>query len=86
MDLTRTFQRFVVVLLIITVTGRFLNYVDLVVVFAGTLAPEITTVIGPLITSISPVAIVVAPFTTFMVVVPTMVIGFIVPVQWVLGA
>jgi hypothetical protein len=86
MDLTRTFQSFVIVLLIITATGRFLNYVDPVVVFAGTLAPEITAVIGPPIASISPVMIVVASFVTFAVVVLTTVIGFIIPVQWVLGA
>jgi hypothetical protein len=60
--------------LIITATGRFLNYVDLMVIFVGTLAPEITAVIGPTITSISLVTIVVAPFMTFTVVILTTVI------------
>jgi hypothetical protein len=37
MDLTGTLQSFVVVLLIVTVTNRFLDRVDLMVVFAGRL-------------------------------------------------
>jgi hypothetical protein len=87
MDLARTLQSFVVILLIVTATSRFLDRVDLMVVFAGTLASVITAVIGPPITIISAVAIVVvAPVATFAVVVPTTVIGFIVPAQWVLGA
>jgi hypothetical protein len=44
-------------------------------------------IIGPPITIISAVAIVVvAPVTTFAVVVLTTVIGFLVPARWVLGA
>jgi hypothetical protein len=87
MDLARTLQSFVVNLLIITVTSRFLDRVDLMVIFTGTLASVITAIIGPPITIISAVTIVVvAPFMTFVVVVPTMVIGFIVLVRWVLGA
>jgi hypothetical protein len=85
MDLTRTLQNFVVILLIITGTSRLLDHVDLVVIFAGTLASVITAIIGPPITIISAVAIVVAPVTTFMVVVPTTVIGFIILAQCVLG-
>jgi hypothetical protein len=87
MDLVRTLQSFVVILLIVTATSRFLDRVDLTVVFAGTLASVITVIIGPPITITSAVAIVVvAPVTTFTVVVPTTVIRFIVPVRWVLGA
>jgi hypothetical protein len=85
MDLTRTLQNFVVILLIITGTSRLLDHVDLVVIFAGTLASVITAIIGPPITIISAVAIVVAPVTTFMVVVPTTVIGFIILAQCMLG-
>jgi hypothetical protein len=59
MDLARTLQSFVVILLMVTVTSRFLNYVDLMVVFVGMLASVITVIIGPLITIISMVAIVV---------------------------
>jgi hypothetical protein len=87
MDLAGTLQSFVVILLIVTVTSRFLDHVDLMVVFAGTLASVITAIIGPPITIISAVAIVVVtPVMTFTVVVSTMVIGFIIPAQWVLGA
>jgi hypothetical protein len=88
MDLTRALQSFVVILLIVTATSRFLDHVDLMVVFAGTLASKITAIIGPPITIISAAAIVVvvAPVVTFVVVVPTTVIGFIVPARWVLGA
>jgi hypothetical protein len=89
MDLTRTLQSFVVILLIVTATSRFLDRVDLMVVFAGTLASVITVIIGPPIMIISAVAIVVvvvAPVVTFAVVVPTTVIGFIVPTRLVLGA
>jgi hypothetical protein len=87
-DLARTLQSFVVILLIVTMTSRFLDRVDLMVVFARTLASIITMIVGPPITIISAVAIVVvvAPVATFAVVVPTMVIGFIVPTWWVLGA
>jgi hypothetical protein len=86
MDLTRTLQSFVVILLIVTVTSRFLDRVDLMVVFTRTLASVITVIIGPPITIISVVTIVfvVAPVVTFTVVVPTTVIGFIVPARWVL--
>jgi hypothetical protein len=87
MDLAGTLQSFVVILLIVTVTDRFLDRIDLMVVFVGTLASVITVIIGPPIMIISAVMIVVvAPVATFMVVVPTMVIGFIVPVRLVLGA
>jgi hypothetical protein len=87
MDLARTLQIFVVVLLIVTVTSRFLDRVDLMVIFAGTLASVITAIIEPPITIISAVAfVVVAPITTLVIVVPTTVIGFIIPVRWVLGA
>jgi hypothetical protein len=87
MDLAGTLQSFVVILLIVTAIGMFLDRIDLVVVFARTLASVITMIIGPPITIISAIAIVVVtPVVTFMVVVPTTVIGFIVPARWVLGA
>jgi hypothetical protein len=88
MDLTRTLQSFVVILLIATTTSRFHDRVDLMVIFAGTLASVITVIIRPPITIISAVAIivVVAPVVTFTIVVPTTVIGFIVPVRWVFEA
>jgi hypothetical protein len=89
MDLARTLQSFVVILLIVTATSRFLDRVDLMVVFAGTLASVITAIIGPPITIISAIAIVVvvvAPVATFAVVVPTTVIRFIVSARWVLEA
>jgi hypothetical protein len=88
MDLARTHQSFVVILLIVMATSRFFDHVDLMVVFAGTLAFVITAIIGPPISIILAVAIVVvvAPVTTFIVVVPTTVIGFIIPAQWVLRA
>jgi hypothetical protein len=86
MDLARTLQSFVVILLIVTTTSRFPGRIDLMVVFAGTLASVITAIIGPPITIVSAVAIVVAPVVTFAVVVPTMVIRFLVPAQWVLRA
>jgi hypothetical protein len=73
--------------LIVTVTSRFLDRIDLVVVFAGTLASVITAIIGPPITIVSAVAIVVvALIVMFTVVVPTTVIRFLIPVRWVLGA
>jgi hypothetical protein len=87
MDLAGTLQSFVVSLLIVTVTNRFLDRVDLMVVIAGALASVITMIIRPRITIILAVAIVVvAPVVTFMVVVLTTVIGFLIPVQWVLRA
>jgi hypothetical protein len=88
MDLARTLQSFVVILLIVMATSRFLDRVDLMVVFTGTLASVITAIIGTPIMIISVVAIVaiVASVMTFAVVVPTMVIGFIIPARWVLGA
>jgi hypothetical protein len=88
MDLAGTLQSFVVILLIVTATSRFLDHVDLMVVFPGTLASAITVIIGPPITIISAVAIVVvvAPVATLVVVVPTTVIGLLVPTLWVLGA
>jgi hypothetical protein len=87
MDLERTLQSFVVILLIVMVTSRFLDRIDLMVVFAGALAFVITTIIGPPITIISVVVIVVVvPVMTFVVAVPTTVIGFLVPAWWVLGA
>jgi hypothetical protein len=70
MDLTRTLQSFVVILLIVTVTSRFLDHVDLMVVFAGTLASVITAIIRPPVVIISVIAIVVvAPVAMFAVVV-----------------
>jgi hypothetical protein len=89
MDLAGTLQSFVVILLIVIVTCRFLDCVDLMVVFAGALASIITAIIGPPITINSAVAIVVvvvAPVVMLAVVVPTMVIGLLVLAQWVLGA
>jgi hypothetical protein len=87
MDLAGTLQSFVVILLIVTMTSRFLDCVDLMVVFMGTLASIITANIGPPIMIISAVAIVVVALVmTFTVVVLTMVIGFIVPTRWVLRA
>jgi hypothetical protein len=88
MDLAGTLQSFVVILLIVTATSKFLDRVDLMVVFAGTLASAITMIIGPPITIISAVAIVVvvAPVATLVVVVPTTVIRLLVPTLWVLGA
>jgi hypothetical protein len=80
MDLAGTLQSFVVILLIVLVTSRFLDRIDLMVVFAGTLASVITAIIGPPITIISAVVVVVvAPVATFAVVVQTTVIRFIVP-------
>jgi hypothetical protein len=87
MDLAGTLQSSIAILLIITLTSRFLDRVDLMVVFAGVLASVITTIIGPPITIILAVTIVVvAPVATFAVIVPTTVIGFLVPAWWVLGA
>jgi hypothetical protein len=75
MDLVRNLQIFVVILLIVTATSRLLDRVDLMVVFAGVLAFVIITIIGPPITIISAVAIVVvAPVMTFAVVIPAMVL------------
>jgi hypothetical protein len=92
-DLAGTLQSFVVILLIVTATSRFLDHVDLMVIFAGALASVITVIIGPPITIILAVMIisavtivVVAPVVTFAVVVLTIVIGFLVPTRWVLGA
>jgi hypothetical protein len=87
MDLVGTLQSFVVILLIVKATSRFLDHVDLMVVFVGTLASVIIAIIGPLITIISAVMIVVvAPVVMLTVVVPTMVIGFLISAWWVLGA
>jgi hypothetical protein len=88
MDLARTLQSFVVILLIVTATDRFLDRVDLMVIFAGTLDSVITVIIGPPITIslVIAIVVVVAPVATFAVVVPTMVIRFIISARWVLGA
>jgi hypothetical protein len=88
MDLAGTLQSFVVILLIVMVTSRFLDHVDLMVVFMGALASVITAVIGLPITIISAVMIVVvvAPVATLTVVVSTTVIELLIPTQWVLGA
>jgi hypothetical protein len=87
MDLAGTLQSFVVILLIVTVTSRFLDRVDLMVVFTGKLASVIIAIIGPPITIISAVAIVVVALVmTLAVVVLTTVIMFLIPVRWVLGA
>jgi hypothetical protein len=88
MDMTGTLQSFVVILLIVMMTSRFLDHIDLMVVFVGALASVITMIIRPPITIISAIAIVVAValVATLVVVVPTMIIGLLVPVQWVLGA
>jgi hypothetical protein len=88
MDLTRTLQSFVVILLVVTATSRFLDRVDLMVVFAGTFASVITTIIGPpiMIISVVMIVVVVVSVVMFAVVVPTTVIGFIIPARWVLGA
>jgi hypothetical protein len=87
MDLAGTLQSFVVILLIVTATSRFLDRVDLMVIFTEMLASVITTIIRPPITIISTVVIVVvAPIAMFAVVVPTTVIGFIVLTRWVLWA
>jgi hypothetical protein len=86
-DLAGTLQGFVVILLIVTATSRFLDRVDLVVVFTGALASVIAVIIGPPIMIISVVAIViVAPVMTFTVVVPTTFIGLLISARWVLGA
>jgi hypothetical protein len=80
MDLAGTLQSFVVILLIVTATSRFLDRVDLMVVFAGALASVITTIIRPPITIILAVMIVVvAP-------VAITVIEFLVSTRWVLRA
>jgi hypothetical protein len=88
MDLARTLQSFVVILLIVMTTSRFLDRVDLMVVFTGTLARVITVIIGPSITIISAVAIVVfvASIVTFVVVGLTMFIRFLILAWWLLGA
>jgi hypothetical protein len=87
MDLAGTLQSFVVILLIVAVTSRFLNRVDLMVVFARALASVITVIIGPPITIISAVMIVVvAPVATVAVAIPTTVIGFLILARWVFGA
>jgi hypothetical protein len=68
-------------------TNRFLDRVDLVVVFMGALASVIAVIIGPPITIISAIVIVVvAPVATFVVVVPTTFIGLLIPAWWVLRA
>jgi hypothetical protein len=87
MDLARTLQSFVVVLLIVTMTSRFLDRVDLMVVFMGTLASVITAIIEPPITIISAVAfIVVTPLVTLAIVVLTTFIEIIISARWVLRA
>jgi hypothetical protein len=86
MDLAGTLQSFVLILLIVTATSRFLDHVDLMVIFARTLASIITTIIGPPIMIISAVTIVVVLIMMFVVVVSTTVIGFIVSAWWVLRA
>jgi hypothetical protein len=88
MDLAGTLQSFVVILLIVATTSRFLNRVDLMVVFAGALASVITAIIRPPVVIISAVTIivVVVPVTTVVVAVPTTIIGFLVPARWVFGA
>jgi hypothetical protein len=86
-DLVGTLQSFVVILLIVMGTSRFLDHIDLVVIFAEVLASVITMIIGPPIMIISAVVIVVvASVAMFAVVVLTMVIGFLVPTRWVLRA
>jgi hypothetical protein len=86
MDLAGTLQSFVVILLIVTATSRFLDRVNLMVIFVGALAFVITAIIGPpiTITSAIMIVVVVAPVTTLVVLVPTTVIGLLVPAQWVL--
>jgi hypothetical protein len=87
MDLAGTLQSFVVIFLIVTVTSRFLNRVDLMVIFTRALAFVIIAIIGPPITIISTVTIVVvAPIVMVAVVVLTMVIGFHVLARWVFVA
>jgi hypothetical protein len=88
MDLAGTLQSFVVILLIVTATSKFLDCIDLMVVFMGVLASVITTIIGPPIMIISAVMIVVvvAPIAMLVVIVLTTVIELLIPVQWVLGA
>jgi hypothetical protein len=87
MDLVGTLQSFVVILLIVAATSRFLNHVDLMVVFIGTLASVIPVIIRPPVTIISAVAIVVvASVMTVAVAVLTMVIRFLIPAWWVFGA
>jgi hypothetical protein len=87
MGLVGTLQSFVVILLIVMATNRFLDHVDLMDIFTGMLASVITMIIRPPITIISAVMIVVvAPVTMLMVVVSTTVIGFLIPARWVLGA
>jgi hypothetical protein len=87
MDLVGTLQSFVVILLVVTVTSRFLDRVDLMVAFAGALASVLTVIIRPPITVVLVVMIVVvALVVTFVVVVPTMVIRFVILAWWVLGA
>jgi hypothetical protein len=73
MDLVGTLQSFVVILLIVAATSRFLNHVDLMVVFMGTLVSAVAIVV-------------VAPVTTVAVAVLTMVIRFLIPTWWVFGA
>jgi hypothetical protein len=88
MDLAGTLQSFVVILLTVMVTSRFLDRVDLMVVFTGALASVITVIIGPPIMIISAVTIVVVVALVMMsaVIVLTTVIWLLIPVQWVLGA
>jgi hypothetical protein len=87
MILAGTLQSFVVILLIVMMTSRFLDHVDLMVVFVGTLSYVIIMIIGPPIMIIMAVVIVVfVPITTLTVVVPTMVIGLLILTQWVLRA
>jgi hypothetical protein len=84
MDLAGTLHSFVIVLLIVAATSRFLDYVDLMVIFAGAFASVVTVIIGPPFTIVSAVAIIVAPVATVTVVVSTTVIGVLVPAWWVL--
>jgi hypothetical protein len=87
MNLAGTLQSFVVILLIIMMTSRFLDRIDLMVIFVGALASIITAIIRPPTTIISAVMIVVVALVVmFVVIVPTTVIRFLILVWWVLGA
>jgi hypothetical protein len=82
MNLAGTLQSFVIILLIVMATSRFLNRVDLMVVFTGALAFVITAIIGPPVAIISAdMIVVVAPVATVTVAVLTMVIRFLVPAR-----
>jgi hypothetical protein len=87
MDMAGMLQSFVVILLIVAVTSRFLNHVDLMVVFARVLSSVITVIIGPPVAIISAVmTVVVALVATVAVAIPTTVIGFLVLARWVFRA